>query len=223
MTFQKRRAGPKRSCLLRRHRGRRLDGWVWRCWGPSCYKLENAEASKDVFRHQKSKRQFHFWREGQHNTLKEINHKQVSEQKRFAVLRPCSLQESFVIVHLWFLSKNTMWNFRTRRGRWRRFVRTAWDSNCTGFVKGRAIDRDFQCDLTNLCLLTEPRRVFDTVIRWFFCWTGEPAFLSILTVLQAPSFCSIISERSQKNSRRVPGFSSALRCFSLISCPSYRS
>lgn len=32
MTFQKRRAGPKRSCLLRRHRGRRLDGWVWRCW-----------------------------------------------------------------------------------------------------------------------------------------------------------------------------------------------
>lgn len=31
-TFQNRRAGPKRSCSLRRHRGRRLDGLVWQCW-----------------------------------------------------------------------------------------------------------------------------------------------------------------------------------------------
>lgn len=49
--------------------------------GPSCYKLERAEASKDLFRHQKSKRQFQFWREGQHNTLKERDYQQVSEQK----------------------------------------------------------------------------------------------------------------------------------------------
>lgn len=154
-TFQNRQTSRTEAVVLASPTSWKTLGWISvTVLGPSCYKLEEAEASKDVFRHQKSKRQFQFWREGQHNTLKERNYRQVSEQKRFTILRPCSLPESFEIVHLWFLSKNTMWNFRTRQGRWRRLVRTEWDSNCTGFVKGRAIDRDFKCDLTNLCLLT---------------------------------------------------------------------
>lgn len=57
-------------------------GWISvTVLGPSCYKLENAEASKDIFRQRKSKRQFKFRGGGQHNTVKEKNYEQVPEQK----------------------------------------------------------------------------------------------------------------------------------------------
>lgn len=68
--------------------------------GPSCYKVENAEASKDVFSQQKLKRQFKFQGEGQHNMLKERNYEQVSEQEELTLFCVFSLPESFVIVHL---------------------------------------------------------------------------------------------------------------------------